>query len=189
MNVKASLIRTRLDYLAQRFGSAAPGRLLHHLTAVDRVACERALPVSWVPFALIMRVDHAILALFHAGRLEGAVDIGAFSARRNLTTLYRIFVEQAGRDPQRLLEALAQLHGTFYDWGTSRVVRVAPGLARMEADYCGAAERINCQTARGFYSEALRVIDVPGVRARETACQVDGAPQCLVELHWSVPAA
>lgn len=188
LNVKASLVRTRLAYLTQRFGSEAPERLLSVLAPEDRKACERALPASWVPFALIVRIDAAILALFHGGRSEGAVELGAFSARRNLTTLYSLFVQQAQRDPQRLLESLAQLHGAFYDWGWSRASCVASGVARMEADYQGAATRINCGTALGFYSEALRVIDVPGVQACEMACQVDGAPHCVIELRWLTSA-
>lgn len=184
MRVKGTSIRSRLEFLQQRYGDEAGESVLAGLDADDRAAVEKTLAASWVPFALLNRLDAAIVGGPGGQDQQVARDIGVFSAERNLSTVYRMFVDQAGGDPAALLEGLATLHSNFYDWGAMRVVRLGPGECRVEVDYEGAASRTNCLTAVGFYSEALRRLGVEDAAVRETSCQAEGAELCTYEVRW-----
>lgn len=184
MRVKGSLLKTRWEFLHEHHGPDAQRRVLDLLPEPERRQAETALSGSWIPFALATQVDEAIVACFGGGQAAICSEIGAYSARRNLATLYRVFVEQAQHDPLRLLEQLALLHGTLYDWGSSQATRLDDSGCVMEADYGGAATRLNCLSAVGFYREALCLLKLGEVTATERGCQAEGAARCAVELRW-----
>lgn len=183
MKVKGTILRTRMEFLLERYGDDAPARLLGALSEGDRRAVEAALPGSWISFPLANRVDEAVARTFAGNDIGVCREIGAFSAKRNLATVYRMFVDQSGGDPHRLMENLSNLHGIMYDWGWTRATRVADTVSRLEGDYEGAATRANCLTAVGFYAEALQALDI-GASVEETGCQVDGAPLCAYTIRW-----
>lgn len=184
VKVKGTSIRSRLEFLQQRWGEEARDGVLAGLDAVDRAAVENTLAASWVPFALLNRLDAAIVSGPGGGDLQVARDIGAYSAERNLSTVYRMFVDQARGDPAALLENLATLHGSFYDWGSMRAIRLGRGECRVEVEYAGAASRTNCLTAVGFYTEALRRLGVEEAEVRETECQAEGGTLCAYDVRW-----
>ncbi len=185
MKVKGTILRTRKEFLKQEHGPDAPGKLLAALGEQDRLAVERAMPGSWVPFRLANTVDETIARVFAEGSLEVCREIGAFSASQNLSSVYKMFMDQSAGDPQRLMENLATLHGTIYDWGWTRAVRAEQRLCRLEGDYEGEATRANCLSAVGFYSEALRLLGIEGVEVEEMACQATGAELCVYGIRWT----
>jgi len=183
MQVKGSLLKTRWEFLSERFGPEAVQRVLALLPEAEHLRAGSALSGAWIPFSLATQVDEAIVSCF-GGHIGICMDIGAYSARRNLTTIYRIFLDRSKRDPFRLLEHLAVLHGSLYDWGSSRASRLDDGGCLMEADYAGGATRVNCLTALGFYREALLLVGIETATATERGCEASGARRCAIELRW-----
>lgn len=184
MKVKGTTLRSRLDFLRERFGEDSVATVLDGLDPEHRRAVESALPGSWLDSSIIDRLDREIIDRFGGGRDKLAREFGAFSARKNLTTLYKIFIEQAQGDPHELFENLANLHRNFYDAGSMSVARLDERSSSVEVDYEGAATRPNCLTALGFYSTALELIGVEQASVEERACQVDGAKLCRFEIRW-----
>jgi hypothetical protein len=184
MRVKGTMLRTRLDFLRERYGPEAPPAVLGALDAEERRLVQSALPGSWLPFSLVNHIDDEIVRRYGDGNAELCRDMGAFSAHRTLATVYRMFVEQAGGEPLRLMEGMSALHSTFYDWGSMRATRSGERRCRVESDYKGGATRANCLAAVGFYGEALRQLAVRGAQVRELGCQALGAPVCLYEVSW-----
>jgi hypothetical protein len=184
MRVKATMLRTRLDFLAERFGPEGVDTVLGALTDEERRTLHSVLPSSWLPFALLNRLDDVIVRRLGGGNVEVIQEAGAFSARRNLTSIYKVFVDQAQGDPLRLMESLCGMHATFYDWGGMKIQPLDDGGCRMETDYSAGASRTNCLSAVGFYSEALRQLQLKAVRVEEQQCQVTGAPLCVYAVSW-----
>jgi|SoiMetStandDraft_2_1073263.scaffolds.fasta_scaffold417667_1 hypothetical protein len=184
MRIKGTMLRTRLEFVRERYGPEAPPSVLGALSAEERRLVQSALPGSWLPFSLLSHIDQEIVRRFGDGNAEVCREIGAFSAHRTLVTVYRVFVEQAEGDPQRLMEGMSTLHATFYDWGSMRATSAGERLCRVESDYQGGATRANCLTAVGFYGEALRQLAVRGAQVLERGCQALGAPLCLYEVTW-----
>ncbi len=184
-HTKGSVLKSRFELMRQRGGSeGAVDALLAALSVEEARLARTALSGSWIPFDLVNHFDEQIVARL-GGDLAVCEQIGALSARLNLPTLYHAFVDQSERDPFRLLEHIAMLHTTIYDFGWSRARRLSPSECLMEADYATAATRVNCVGALGFYREALRVIEVEGVTAVEQGCQATGAPLCSIRLAWT----
>jgi hypothetical protein len=184
VQVKATMLRTRLDFLGERFGPDALRSVLEALPEDDRKTLHAVLPSSWVPFTLLNRLDDVIVRKLGGGQTGVIEQAGAYSALKNLTSIYKIFVDQARGDPQSLMESLSGMHATFYDWGGMRAHAVSPERCRMEMDYLGSASRTNCRSAIGFYSEALRQLHLKAVRVEETTCQADGASLCVYDVAW-----
>jgi hypothetical protein len=184
MRVKGTMLRSRLDFVRERFGPEAPRAVLGALSEEERRLVQSALPASWLPFSLVNHLDDEIVRRYGDGNAEMCRDMGAFAAHRSLATVYRVFVEQAGGDPHRLMEGMSRLHSTFYDWGTMRASRAGERLCRVESDYKGRATRANCLSSVGFYGEALRQLAVRGAQVLERACQASGSPLCVYEVAW-----
>ena len=184
MRVKATMLRTRLDFLAERFGAPGVDTVLGALGEEEARTLHSVLPSSWLPFSLLNRLDDVIVRKLGGGHTELIREAGAFSARRNLTSIYKVFVDQAQGDPLRLMESLSGMHATFYDWGGMKIHAIDGRSCRMETDYLGGAARTNCLSAIGFYSEALRQLQLKSVRVEEQQCQVTGAPLCVYEVSW-----
>jgi hypothetical protein len=184
MKVKGTALRSRIGFLRERFGEDSLATVLEGLDATDRKVISGALPGSWIPFEIIDRFEREIIERFGGGHDELAQEFGAFSAKENLTTLYKIFIEQAQGDPHSLFENLSNLHRSFYDCGDMRALRTGDRTTSLEVDYEGSATRPNCLTAVGFYSTALEIIGVAGARVEERACQAEGAKLCRFEIRW-----
>lgn len=186
MNVKGTAIRSRLEFIRGGSGPAALEATLASLPPEDRRALEVALPTSWIPVELVDQLDLEIVR--QSGGIGVAREYGAFSARRNLSRVYRLFVDQAGGDPQALLEGLTTLHASFYDQGAMSTVGPEPGRCRVELDFAGHAARFRCQVSLGFVEEALHMLNVAELSVREESCQVRGALRCGFAVRWN-PAA
>lgn len=184
MRVKGTLVRNRLEFLRERFGPEAPPRVLRALNPADQRAIQSLLPASWVPFSLLNSLDAEIVGRYGDGNLEMCRDIGAFAAHRNLASVYRTFLDQAAGDPHRLLEGLAGLHSTSYDWGRVKASRLDKTRGQVEVDYAGGASRTNCLTSVGFYGEALRQLALKNAKVLERSCQAAGGALCLYEMAW-----
>lgn len=182
MNVKGTAIRSRLEFLRESAGADVLERVLEGLPGDDRRTLEKALPTSWIPVELVDRLDLEIVR--RGGGLHLAREYGAFSARRNLTRVYRVFLDQAAGDPQLLLESLVPLHSSFYDEGGMQVRDPERGACRIEIDFAGSVARFRCQVALGFVEEALRMLDVQDLHVQETACQTRGAARCAFAVRW-----
>lgn len=186
MRVKGTLVRNRLEFLRERYGPEAPPAVLRALDPAEQRTVQSVLPASWIPFSLINNLDDEIVRQYGQGSPEVCRDIGAFAAHRNLSSVYRTFLEQAAGDPHRLLEGLAGLHATSYDWGGVKTTRLGGDRAQVEIDYAGGASRTNCLALVGFYGEALRQLAVKNAKVLERACQAAGGSRCVCEISWEV---
>jgi hypothetical protein len=183
VHIKGTAIRSRLEFVKAGAGPAGLESTLAALPAEDRHILEVALPTSWIPIEVVDRLDLEIAR--QSGGIDVAREYGAFSARRNLSRVYKLFIDQAQGDPLSLLEGLASLHSSFYDKGGMRVEDPQTGCCRVQLDFVGAAARFRCQVSRGFLEEALRMLNVGGLQVREESCQVWGAHRCSLAFQWS----
>lgn len=186
MNVKGTAIRSRLDFLRETCGPEGLEKVLAALPAEDRRALEGALPTSWIPVELVDRLDLEIVR--QGGGLHPAREYGAFSARRNLTRVYKVFLDQAAGDPQLLLQSLVPLHASFYDEGSMCLQDAERGSCGIELDFAGRAARFRCQVSLGFVEQALRMLDVRDLQIQETGCQTRGSARCAFSVRWSPDA-
>jgi len=110
--VKGSSIRSKFDFVRDRFGEAAEGQLK------ERFRERGLLPVLdsvMYPFDDYDALNRAIAAEFFDGDLSRLSEAGAYSAQQVLTGVYRAFA--AGKDYPGFLRRAAVLHERFYSHG------------------------------------------------------------------------
>lgn len=110
--VKGSSIRSKFDFVHDRFGEGAERRLK------ERFREHGLLPVLdsvMYPFEDYDAVLRAIAEEFFDGDLSRLSEVGAYSAQKVLTGVYRAFA--AGKDYLGFLRRAAVLHERFYSHG------------------------------------------------------------------------
>lgn len=110
--VKGSSIKSKFEFVAERFGPKAEadlaGRLHHH-------NIFPILDSDWYPFSLYDEINVEIARMFYRGNLKKLTEVGEYSAQKTLTTLYKSYIQ--GKDFVRFLKRLALLHQRYYNMG------------------------------------------------------------------------
>jgi hypothetical protein len=157
-----------------RFWNALPPEVAKPLKSM-------ILPVTFYEFAHLIAVDHAIVKAYAGGDIRVLRDVGAYSARVNLTGVYKVY----RRDSiHAFLEGSARMHLKFQDFGVAAYARTGPTSGDMLlSEYCSYSP-LFCESAIGFYREALAIHGGQSVHVNETSCQCFGEPRCTFAISW-----
>jgi len=139
------------------------------------------LPVKWYEFADLITVDRAIIKTLGGGDITILREVGAHSARLNLTGVYKIYRRDSIHD---FLGNGARLHSKFQDFGRAAYLQKGPLAGQMVlSDYLSYSP-LYCESALGFYRESLQIHGARMVEVGETTCQCRGAASCTFVLRW-----
>lgn len=175
--VKGSSIRSKFDFVRERFGEAAERRLKERFRDRDLLP---VLDSAMYPFAVYDEVNRAIADEFYGGDLTRLAEVGRYSAQKVLTGVYRAFA--AGKDFAGFLDRAAMLHERFYSEGTMKVAMDDGGKAcHIVLSGAPTYSEADLQIAGGFYAGAAELL---GVEALEWDLSRDerGA---RFDLRWS----
>ncbi len=154
--VKGSSIRSKFDFVHDRFGEAAERRFR------ERFRDRQLLPVldsKMYPFSDYDQVNRAIAEEFYDGDLTRLSEVGAYSAQKVLTGVYRAFA--AGKDFPGFLDRAATLHERFYSHGKMKVTMADGGKAcAIELGGAPTYSEADLYIAGGFYSGAAELLGV-----------------------------
>ena len=175
--VKGSSIKSKLEYVRDRFGAEAEGVLKHRFA---RQGLFLILESEWYPYALFDELCVAIAENHFGGNLERLLEVGAYSAERTLRSTYVAYLE--GGDFLRFLGRISALHGRLYNQGSMEVVVNVDGKScclRLR----GAPEyrEADIQVAAGFYVGSAHCCGLRDVRHRIE--RLDGGVD--ISLNWS----
>lgn len=182
MKVKGAVLLSRAAFVKKSFGDKAWMEVLSALPSDDGTDYAGLLASSWYPFEVGQRLDDAIVRVLGKGDRKVFEDLGAASARENLTTVHRTFV--AGRDPQGFMEKAPVIYGFYYDTGRRTWERTGPSSGVMTTYDAGSYSAVDCLTVIGWYREALGMCGAGDVVVQETACRARGDAVCRYEFRW-----
>ena len=154
--VKGSSIRSKFEFVHDRFGEAAARALK------ERFRESGFLPVLdsvMYRFEDYEAVNRAIAEEFFDGDLSRLAEVGAYSARKVLTGVYRAFA--AGKDFPGFLRRAAVLHERFYSHGGMEVDLAPDGKScRIVLEGAPAYSEADLYIAGGFYAGAADLLGV-----------------------------
>jgi uncharacterized protein (TIGR02265 family) len=181
--VAASVLRAHLAWAAERLPDVAEAlRPRLDEAALSLVREPPAAFAATIPFRDLVRIDRAIAAAAGGSEDEVYEWLGTYSARANLAGLSQAYDPE---QPHRLFESMDVLHRTFQDFGRSHYERTGPRSGRIRIERYKEYSPVFCQGGRGYYAEALRMIQAPGpVVVEEIACHCSGDPACVFEMSW-----
>ena len=180
--VKGTVLKSRLAFVAEHFGPAGVERVLASLEPADRKALALVLPIQWYPFDLGKRLDDAIVRELGEGEPAVFEQLGAASAERNLATFHRAFLTPG--DPHAFLSKAPAIYALYYETGRReyRQTGVKEGvLTTYEAETFSAPD---CLTVVGWYRKALGMCGATQVQVVEEECRATGGEVCRYRVAW-----
>jgi predicted hydrocarbon binding protein len=177
--IKGGIIRAHLEWVRQNLPEGAMERVLKRLPADVATEVTSALSASWASFRSLILLDRAIAAESRASTTMR--DLGRFSAHQNLSTTYRAFKRT---DIHDFFRRSAGLHDQFQDFGREEYEQRGDRSGRIiHRDYTSNSADY-CESAAGYYEEAIRLHGAENASVDHKQCLARGARECVFELRW-----
>lgn len=185
IQVKGSVLRSRLGFVEDLRPTDGVARVLARLEPTDRDALSSLLASAWYPFELGSRLDQAIVAELGEGRPEFFERLGEASAEKNLgeTGVHRRFLVPG--DPHAFLAKTPLIYSYYYDQGRRDYERTGEREAVLTTHDAETFSAPDCLTVVGWYRHALGMCGGKQPRVVEELCRARGAAVCRYRLSWS----
>ncbi|HEX9935067.1 MAG TPA: TIGR02265 family protein [bacterium] len=183
--VSGLVLLARKAFVKGHFGEAAWDRVLDGLFEEDQ-AFFRGLLIhaGWYPFEIGERLDKAIVDVLGGGNPKVFEEIGAKSARENLSGVHHSFLTPG--NPQAFLAQSKMVYKFYYNTGVRRYESTGPNSGVLITEGAETFSTADCLTVVGWYKEALGMCGAKKVSVKETACRARGNPVCRYELRWEM---
>jgi hypothetical protein len=165
----------RTEAEVMRFWSAVPKQTR------DAVG-SYVLDVGWYSFADLIAVDRTIIKVFGQGVPLLARELGRYSARINLNGAYKAYRRAVAHE---YCEKSARVHSLFMDFGTLEYRRTGATSCEMIHSGYTSYSPLYCESAMGYYEEAIRLNGGINSTVHETMCQCRGDASCTFALDWA----
>jgi hypothetical protein len=185
INIKGSVLRTRLALVQELAPADGLKRVLGRLDARDQEVLSALLASAWYPFELGKRLDEAIVEELGAGKTDFFEKLGEASASKNLGTggVHGGFLVPG--DAHAFLAKAPLIYSYYYSEGRrdyeKRGEREAV-LTTRDAETFSAAD---CLTVIGWHRRALEMCGAQSPRVVEEECRAKGGTVCRYRLSWS----
>jgi uncharacterized protein (TIGR02265 family) len=181
LNVKGSVLRSRLAFVEEKAGKEGVERVLASLPEEDRRTLTSLLATGWYPFALGVRLDEAVVREIGGGSSRFFERLGAASAEKNLTTVHKSFLVP---DVHAFLAKAPVIYSFYYDQGRREYRQTGPREAVLTTHDAEAFSAADCLTVVGWYRRALEMCGAAGVRVIEEECRAKGGDVCRYRVSW-----
>ncbi len=181
--IKGAVLKARLGFIEQHFGSAGVERVLAHLTAPDRRELQRTLILGWYPFELGKRLDDAIVTVLGGGDDSFFLRLGEASADQNLGTLHHAFLVPG--DPHAFLAKAPTIYRMYYETGRREYQMVNQKEGVLTTHDAETFSGPDCLTVIGWYRRALEMCGARGVTVVEEECRARGGAVCRYRVKWT----
>ena len=184
-NVKGSVLRSRLDFVEQKFGAAVLARVQADLPAEDRTILSRGLlPAQWYPFALGESLENAILRVLGEDGRGTFLDMGRRSAEYNLAGVHKVFVHSG--EPHRLLSRATAIYQLYYDTGHRTYEKLGDTSCRLITYESETFSVADCLTVIGWHQRAVELCAGRNVKVDHPRCRAQGEDACEYLISWNL---
>jgi len=181
--VKGVIVRAHQQWVRERLGEAGLARVYRELPRHVATDISDALSASWCSFGDLVLFDRAIARVCGRGEHDLMRELGRFSARINLSTVFRSFQCE---DVHEFFRRSSSLHTQFQDFGVSIYQRLGPDEGRIEIIHTPFYSPAYCASACGYYEEVIAMHGgAPSVVAHPV-CRCAGDDRCRFSLRWRV---
>jgi hypothetical protein len=183
MEIKGSILTSRLEYVKQRFGEKSVEAVLNSLPKGDQMALRKPInPAGWYHFQTGQRLDEAIVQVIGRGDAKLFEEMGASSAEQSLSGIQKFYLDPG--NPQNFMLRAPLIYHVYYDkgWRDYRATGVTSGVMTTYQAETYSAE--DCLTVIGWYKQALRMCGAKDVEMVEDSCRAKGGEFCRYLVSW-----
>jgi uncharacterized protein (TIGR02265 family) len=185
INIKGSVLRTRLALVQELAPADGLKRVLGRLDAKDRDVLSAPLASAWYPFELGKRLDEAIVEELGAGKTDFFEKLGEASASKNLGTggVHRGFLVPG--DAHAFLAKAPLIYSYYYNEGRRDYEKTGEKEAVLTTRDAETFSAADCLTVIGWHRRALEMCGAQAPRVVEEECRAKGGAVCRYRLSWS----
>gem|GEM_PF-283878 len=181
--IKGAVLKARLGFIEQHFGSAGLEKVLAYVAAPDRKELERILILGWYPFELGKRLDDAIVTVFGGGDESYFLRLGEASADQNLATLHHAFLVEG--NPHAFLAKAPAIYRMYYETGRREYKQAGEREGVLTTYDAETFSGPDCLTVIGWYRRALEMCGARDVMVVEEECRARGGAVCRYRVKWA----
>lgn len=187
VSVKGSAVTARIRWVRELYGEPGFKRLKEALPPEHRTFLEgRILPHEWVPFELFVAVSVELDRIYGKGDLGLCREMGRYSAKVNLPTLYRIFYMLGS--PAFIVKRAARVWDVHYSSGRldaeTRKNEDGTETASLKLIGFETPHRAHCASVAGWGEQSVTLSGGTMLTMIESQCRTRGAPYCEFVATW-----
>ena len=183
MEIKGSILESRLQFVKDRFGEQAVEDVISALPPSDQATLRKPLNgAGWYHFQTGHKLDDAIVQVIGKGDASLFEEMGAASAQLSLSGTQKFYLDLG--NPQGFMLRAPLIYHVYYDKGWRDYKPTGPTTGMMttyDADTYSAAD---CMTVMGWYKQALRMCGAKDVDIVEETCRARGGDYCRYLVRW-----
>jgi hypothetical protein len=183
MEIKGIILKSRMDFIQQRYGDEGLRKLLPHLSGKAKEVFSNPKSIratSWYDFALQTELDRAICKYLEDGDKGIYLKMGEWSAdfQESQSPLSEF------KGPWKFLQMHSVIFARFFNPGKMELVQIGPSEVHMRLHQFR-SNKENCDTNIGFLRRSLEIIGAKHIMVEETMCTQDPkVPYCEYHLKW-----
>jgi len=184
MEIKGSILESRLQFVKDRFGPDAVEDVLSALPASDQAILREPLnSAGWYHFQTCQQLDEAIVQVIGKGDARLFEEMGAASAQQNLTGFQKFYLDHG--NPQGFMLRAPLIYHVYYDKGWRDYKPTGPTSGVMTTYEAETYSSADCLTVMGWYKQALKMCGARKVDMVEDTCRARGDDCCRYLVNWS----
>ena len=179
--VKGAMVRAHLQFARDQLGEPALALALTALPAAMAAEIQGALSSTWCRFESLIALDRSIARVAGRDERELMRELGRYSARINLSTVYRAFHRA---DIHEFFRNSATLHRQFQDFGDCEYEHVGDTHCRISVRNAVCYSPAYCSSEAGYLEQVIATHGGTSASVTESACQCASDDRCTFELRW-----
>lgn len=179
--VKGVMLVGRQKFLREQFGEEELQKVLDRLSPAAQKFAITPLSGAWIPFSVLVEYDKAIHEHFKARLPHILALVGAASAEYGIGTVYRVL---DNKELTKFLDGIAHFHEQYQRFGRVTFTKTDAGGVMEYLEY-PVYSRVFCESAIGFFKEAILRHGGKEPVVDETKCFCRGDGVCRYEMTWT----
>jgi hypothetical protein len=183
MEIKGSILESRLQFVKDRFGEQAVEDVISALPPSDQATLRKPLNgAGWYHFQTGQKLDDAIVQVIGKGDASLFEEMGAASAQLSLSGTQKFYLDLG--NPQGFMLRAPLIYHVYYDKGWRDYKPTGPSTGMMTTYDAETYSAADCMTVMGWYKQALRMCGAKDVDISEETCRARGGDYCRYLVSW-----
>jgi hypothetical protein len=183
MEIKGSILESRLQFVKDRFGEQAVEDVISALPPSDQATLRKPINgAGWYHFQTGRKLDDAIVRVIGKGDASLFEEMGAASAQLSLSGTQKFYLDLG--NPQGFMLRAPLIYHVYYDKGWRDYKPTGPTTGMMTTYDAETYSAADCMTVMGWYKQALRMCGAKDVDISEETCRARGGDYCRYLVSW-----
>ena len=183
MEIKGSILESRLQFVKERFGEQAVDRVISALPASDQETLRNPINKDgWYHFQTAQNLDGAIVQVIGKGDARLFEEMGAASAQQNLSGTQKFYLDLG--NPQGFMLRAPLIYHVYYNKGWRDYKPTGPTTGVMTTYEAETYSTADCMTVMGWYKQALSMCGANDAVIVEETCRARGGDYCRYLVSW-----